>query len=354
MDSLDTHRVRKRFENTAVFGEVAGVVAGTFLALGLFSYLPLLWPAFSEYAAAFVAAAFIYLPAFVVWRRGQGLDSIAVAWPGRRSWISVVLILAIVFPLFAGGFFSYHALLHDRRPCVEMVRLADWPEELRQGGEMGEQPGLYAEVRGEGLLVTNGGDLPGAVSWSPDARIQRSSGTLNAVDGAAAVDGVQSGHRAQLQPGSWVHVVPPPGPATITITADSVTQIMLPLRRTAPLPYEAVRGYTWLLLLVFVQFILIALPEEILFRGYLQTRLQQLLPQRWRLWGGDLGPAVILTSVIFALSHLVAIPSGDRLAVFFPSLLFGWLRDRTGSIAGAVVAHALSNVLMQVLLRWVC
>jgi hypothetical protein len=58
--------------------------------------------------------------------------------------------------------------------------------------------------------------------------------------------------------------------------------------------------------------------------------------------------------MVFAISHLIAIPSGDRLAVFFPSLLFGWLRDRTGSIAGSVVAHALSNVLMQVLLRWLC
>jgi hypothetical protein len=108
------------------------------------------------------------------------------------------------------------------------------------------------------------------------------------------------------------------------------------------------------LLLFFVQFILIALPEEIIFRGYLQTRLQQVIPHRWNIWGGDVGPAVILTSAVFAISHLVAIPSASRLAVFFPSLLFGWLRDRTGSIAGSVVAHALSNVLMQVLLRWLC
>lgn len=347
MDSLDTLQVRKRFENTAVFREVAGVVSGAFLALVLFSYLPLLWPAFSEYAAAFVAAAFIYLPALVVWRRDQRLDTIAVSWPNRRSWFGVVLVLAIVFPLFAGGFFGYHALLHDRRPCVELLRLADWPEELRQS-EPGEHAGLYAEARGEGLLVSNRGDLPAEVAWTPTARVQ-----LSANARLAKEDG-HFGSRVSLPPDGWVHLVPPPGPATATITAAEVEQLQLPRNRSAELPFEAVRGYFWLLLLVFVQFILIALPEEIFFRGYLQTRLQAVMPQRWRLWGGDVGPAVILTSFLFAISHLVAIPSVDRLAVFFPSLLFGWLRDRTGSIAAAVLAHALSNVLMQVLLRWLC
>lgn len=347
MDSLDTGKVGKRFVNTAVFGEVAGVVSGAFLALGVFSYLPLFWPAFGEYAAAFVAAAFIYLPAWAVWRRGHGLGAIAVAWPARGTWATVALVLAIIFPIFAGGFFGYHALLHDRRPCIKLLRLADWPEELRLGESVATS-GLQAEARGEGVLVTNRTEAASEVNWSPAASAARLSiaGQVQLVH--------PSGARAQLPPGSWIHVVPPAGPATVTINSDSATHLQLSGPQTANLPYEAERGYSWLLLLVFVQFILIALPEEILFRGYLQTRLQQLLPQRWRLWGGDVGPAVILTSVVFAFSHLVAIPSGDRLAVFFPSLLFGWLRDRTGSIAGSVVAHALSNVLMQVLLRWLC
>jgi membrane protease YdiL (CAAX protease family) len=347
MDSLDTGKVGKRFVNTAVFSEIAGVVSGAFLALAVFSYLPLLWPAFGEYAAAFVAASFIYLPAWAVWRRGYLLDSIAVTWPAGRTWLSVALTLAIIFPLFAGGFYAYHALLYDRRPCVELTRLADWPEELRLG-KSDDSPGLHVEARGEGLLVTNRSDHESEVKWSPLANSVRLS-TGGAQEFAPTADG-----SALVAPGGWLHVVHPPGPANVTIISESTSQVQLPLQRTAELPYAAERSYSWLLLLVFVQFILIALPEELFFRGYLQTRLQQLIPHRWTIWGGDVGPAVILTSVVFALSHLVAIPSGDRLAVFFPSLLFGWLRDRTGSIAGAVVAHALSNVLMQVLLRWLC
>ena len=38
-----------------------------------------------------------------------------------------------------------------------------------------------------------------------------------------------------------------------------------------------------------------------------------------------------------------------RLGTFFPGLFFGWLRQRTGSIAAPVVAHALSNLFMATL-----
>jgi membrane protease YdiL (CAAX protease family) len=35
-----------------------------------------------------------------------------------------------------------------------------------------------------------------------------------------------------------------------------------------------------------------------------------------------------------------------RLATFFPGLLFGWLRARTGGVVAPAVAHALSNLLL--------
>ena len=87
----------------------------------------------------------------------------------------------------------------------------------------------------------------------------------------------------------------------------------------------------------------VAFAEEVFFRGYLQTRLSELFPKRIRLLGTDLGVAVILASVLFALAHLVTHPSAARLAVFFPSLVFGWLRERTKSIAGPTLLHWLAN-----------
>jgi membrane protease YdiL (CAAX protease family) len=347
MDSLDTEKVRKRFVNTAVFREVCLVVAGAFGALAVFSYLPLIWPAFGEYSAAFVAAAFIYLPALVVWRQKQDLSVLGVIWPEVGTWRVVAVVLGVIFPLFAVGFFGYHRLLYDRQVCVGVGELADWPEELTLGdGPL--EGALVVAPRGRGLLVHNRGlPSPVKVSVAPSTGAGQLSrrGVLTPVNGGAPV---------VLAAGDWLLAKPEPGPATVTLDADDDVMATLPGGGERPLPYEARRGYWWLLSLFFVQFILIALPEEIFFRGYLQTRLQALLGRRLVVLGGDVGPAVWLTSVLFALSHLVAIPSGHRLAVFFPSLLFGWLRDRTGSVAGAVVAHALSNGLMQVLLHWLC
>ena len=47
--------------------------------------------------------------------------------------------------------------------------------------------------------------------------------------------------------------------------------------------------------------------------------------------------------------HLLVIPNPQRLAVFFPALVFGWMRARTGSIAAGATFHALCNVVSDVL-----
>ncbi|HXU01770.1 MAG TPA: CPBP family glutamic-type intramembrane protease, partial [Polyangia bacterium] len=59
--------------------------------------------------------------------------------------------------------------------------------------------------------------------------------------------------------------------------------------------------------------------------------------------------ALIVSSVLFAVSHVVVIPNPQRLAVFFPALLFGWMRARTGSIVPGALFHALCNILSDVL-----
>lgn len=96
------------------------------------------------------------------------------------------------------------------------------------------------------------------------------------------------------------------------------------------------------------QLFVVALPEEFFYRGYLQTRLRDAWPQGRVLWGARLGPAFWLTAVLFALGHL-AIFQAWRLAVFFPALLFGWMRERSGSVVGAALLHAAANLLVQTL-----
>jgi hypothetical protein len=99
------------------------------------------------------------------------------------------------------------------------------------------------------------------------------------------------------------------------------------------------------------QLIIIALPEEAFYRGYLQSRLDEVWAPRLRILGAPVGLGVLVSSLVFAAGHLATIPEPARLAVFFPSLVFGWLRARTGGIGAAVLFHALCNVYSAVLGR---
>lgn len=97
-----------------------------------------------------------------------------------------------------------------------------------------------------------------------------------------------------------------------------------------------------------IELLVVALPEELFYRGYLQTRLRDAWPEGYVLWGGRLGRAFFTTALLFALGHL-AIFQFWRLAVFFPALLFGWMRERTGTIVGSTLMHAFCNLLQLVL-----
>ena len=99
------------------------------------------------------------------------------------------------------------------------------------------------------------------------------------------------------------------------------------------------------------QLVVTAVPEELFFRGYLLERLERIFPPRHRVLGGGIGWALVLSSALFALGHVVVIHDPRRLAVFFPGLLFGWMRSATGSIAAGAVAHAASNLYIDVLHR---
>lgn len=92
------------------------------------------------------------------------------------------------------------------------------------------------------------------------------------------------------------------------------------------------------------QLIVIALPEEAFFRGFLQTELNRGWRPRWRVLGADLGPGWLVTAAIFAAGHVLTTPNPARLAVFFPALVFGWLRVRTKGVGAGIVFHALCNL----------
>jgi membrane protease YdiL (CAAX protease family) len=96
------------------------------------------------------------------------------------------------------------------------------------------------------------------------------------------------------------------------------------------------------------QLFVVALPEEFFYRGYMQARLRDAWPGGRKVLGARLGPAFWLTAALFALGHL-AIFQAWRLSVFFPALLFGWMRERTGTVVGSSLFHAACNLFVHFL-----
>jgi membrane protease YdiL (CAAX protease family) len=102
-------------------------------------------------------------------------------------------------------------------------------------------------------------------------------------------------------------------------------------------------------LLALSQIVVVAVPEELFFRGYLMGRFEERWPSRRRLFGATVGWPLIVSSVLFAVGHVLVDFDPQRLVVFFPALAFGWMRARTGSIAAGALFHALCNLLSEVL-----
>lgn len=97
------------------------------------------------------------------------------------------------------------------------------------------------------------------------------------------------------------------------------------------------------------QIVVVALPEELFFRGYLMGKLEERWPARVRVLGAPVGWALPVSALLFAFGHFLVDFNPQRLSVFFPGLVFGWMRLRARSLAAGTVFHALCNVLSDVL-----
>ncbi|MBX3329439.1 MAG: JDVT-CTERM system CAAX-type protease [Nitrospira sp.] len=81
--------------------------------------------------------------------------------------------------------------------------------------------------------------------------------------------------------------------------------------------------------------------EELLFRGIVQGHLLQSMT-RQKTWFG-LSTSNLLTSFLFSLAHLASHSLSWSLLVFIPSLCFGFVRDRFGSVYPSIALHAFYN-----------
>lgn len=94
-------------------------------------------------------------------------------------------------------------------------------------------------------------------------------------------------------------------------------------------------------------YIFVALSEEILFRGYIQSRLNSVFGRPKRFFGVSWGWGLIISSVLFGLWHL-----GSRLDMLewphvlwtmFAGLCFGFVREKSESVIAPAILHGIVN-----------
>jgi len=76
--------------------------------------------------------------------------------------------------------------------------------------------------------------------------------------------------------------------------------------------------------------------EEVIFRGIIQRASIQALGRFGLLYG----------AILFAVLHIGYASALDVVFVFLIALLFGWIVEATGSLAGVTVAHGLTNIVL--------
>ncbi|WP_455206650.1 JDVT-CTERM system glutamic-type intramembrane protease MrtJ [Kaarinaea lacus] len=94
-------------------------------------------------------------------------------------------------------------------------------------------------------------------------------------------------------------------------------------------------------LIVFMTVVWYPVLEEILFRGAIQGSLVSKPFGQKKVIG--LTGANWITSLVFALAHLWYQPALWAILIIFPSLLYGFFRDRHASIYPCIVLHAFYN-----------
>ena len=64
----------------------------------------------------------------------------------------------------------------------------------------------------------------------------------------------------------------------------------------------------------------------------------------WKVLGANVGWGLVLTCLLFAFGHSLIAPQWWHAFIFFPSLVFGWMRAKTGGPMAGALFHAWCNV----------
>ena len=107
-------------------------------------------------------------------------------------------------------------------------------------------------------------------------------------------------------------------------------------------------------------FVFVGFGEEILYRGYILTRLNEAFDRPWQFYGVGWGWGTVLAALTFGLTHALntvdlgsgrmAFAWGWGLWTFFSGLVFSYIREKTGSIIAPAIVHGLPQALVYLLI----
>ena len=96
---------------------------------------------------------------------------------------------------------------------------------------------------------------------------------------------------------------------------------------------------------ILFQFMYVALPEELFFRGYILSNGMKLRQEAaasasslW-IWANQ-----VFSAGLFALSHVLVSGEAASSLTFLPGLIFAWIYVRVGSLVPLVLLHGAANI----------
>lgn len=351
--------------------QVVGAVLGSVAVISGLSALGRAWSPAMQLVAAAAAFYFVYVPRWLLDREGTPLDRMGLYthdWKRQIGW--ALAVGAVVFPLFAAGYHVLSTQWLDREARWQSYPWHSWDEELE-----GRPPDLLAPAplrvwaerdilqvfwhagSDESVVLSLDFDGPPARVWETyleDGALWFRDPTPRSPTKLSYTEGTQIRVASRGTRGLRID----PGPArNLTVRAVRgsaeipAAQVQLGRHGVAKSKMTYSASLWWWLWLVAVHLLVVAVPEEVFYRGFVQSRLDQLHPPRFRLFGARIGPGLLYAAVLFGFGHVLIQFDPTRFEVIAPALLFGWLRNRTDSVLAPALVHAGSNVLLEFVSR---
>jgi len=357
-------------KSPSIFREVFKTFFAVLIVIIAFAMSAGFIPYVAELLYAIVAFVFIKAAQRMMDKKELSSESCGITWKrfgnGLLWGIGATLV---TLPLFIAGFVLWETQVLERKFEFNTENYWHWPISIE--GEpkgWGQETGVWvwSDKQTLNVGIRNHGQ--------PNNRVTLSSTTpfLPSFRGGLVMTPTDSSLDATQAQNSWSFVPASRGRGVVRITRTHDIQVQIqPIVETNPTwqlfegrnqkevkdaNLKLNRGLWWIALWVATQFLLIAYPEEYFYRGWMQSRLQLAFENRAKEHGREpfslfgFTPAILVTSFLFGIGHLL-VPIGgvwmvQRMSVFFPSLIFGWLRHRTGSITAPVFYHACCNLMV--------